>query len=112
MPTTATQSARAPSAFKAYPPKIQRRLSAELIENLAGITDDAARASSALQGLQELLYGCPPGHEMSAGNLRELLEPICGAVDGLALDLNTLISPPGWHARAAELAAAAQRPAA
>lgn len=105
---TATESVRAPSPFKSYPAKIQRQLSIELIDSLSGVTDDAARASSALQGLAQLLEGCAPGHELQAGNLRELVEPICLSMDNVAADLAALLNVEGWHARAGALVGGAK----
>ncbi len=53
---------------------------------------DAERTSQALASLIELLHGCPQDHQISAGRLLALLEPVAGSLDVLSFDLNTACS--------------------
>lgn len=48
---------------------------------------DAERTCLALASVMELLRGCGPEHQLSAGGLQFLLEPIWGGLETLCGDL-------------------------
>lgn len=50
---------------------------------------DAERARLALASVMELLRGCDADHQLSAGGLAALLEPVWGGLDTLCGDLRT-----------------------
>lgn len=51
---------------------------------------DAERVNAALASVMELLQGCTPDHQLTAGNLFALLEPVCAGLDTLCGDLRTV----------------------
>lgn len=51
---------------------------------------DAERVNSALASVMELLQGCNPDHQLTAGNLFALLEPVCAGLDQLCGDLRSV----------------------
>lgn len=56
-------------------------------ELLLDVLPDAENTSLALCAVLELLRGCDPDHQLSAGGLLRLLEPIAGSLDTLCGDL-------------------------
>lgn len=56
-----------------------------------------------LRGLAQLLEGCGSGHEMQAGDLRELIKPICASTDNGAADLAGQLDVDGWLPRGGAL---------
>lgn len=51
---------------------------------------DAERVNAALASVMELLQGCKPDHQLTAGNLSALLEPVWAGMDTLCGDLRTV----------------------
>lgn len=64
-----------------------------VFEYLDGVQSDADRALLALSAVMELLQGCAPDHQLGAGGLHYLLEPIWGSLDTLCGDLRTMNKP-------------------
>lgn len=62
----------------------------EQLELLHGVRCDAERVNAALAAVMELLQGCKPDHQLTAGNLDSLLEPIWAGLDTLCGDLRTV----------------------
>ena len=58
-------------------------------ELLPDVLPDAERTRLALAAVLELLHGCDPDYQLSAGGLLLLLEPIAGGLDALCGDLRT-----------------------
>jgi hypothetical protein len=56
-------------------------------ESLQDVQLDAERTCQALASVMELLRGCDADHQLSAGGLQFLLEPIWGSLDTLCGDL-------------------------
>ena len=54
---------------------------------LHDVLPEAENANRALLAVLELLHGCAPSHQLSAGGLLLLLEPIAGGLDTLCGDL-------------------------
>lgn len=92
MANTQTRPAT-PGATSAFPP--------DFVELVTGIRHDAEQARRALAGITELLHGCDANHQLSAGGLQSLLEPIWASLDTLCGDLRTvgnqIQSTEGFH---------------
>lgn len=58
-------------------------------ELLHDVRLDAERVNAALAGVMELLQGCRPDHQLTAGKLDALLEPVWAGLDTLCGDLRT-----------------------
>jgi hypothetical protein len=58
-------------------------------ELMHGVHTDAQGICLALASLMELLRGCDPAYQLSAGGLESILEPIWGCMETLCGDLNT-----------------------
>jgi len=56
-------------------------------ELLRDIHADAQSLAFAMATMFELLRGCEPDHQVSAGGLLALLEPVCGGMETLVGDL-------------------------
>lgn len=57
---------------------------------LQEVCTDALKANQALASVLALLKGCPADHQLRAGVLAALLEPIAGCLDTLCCDLGTV----------------------
>lgn len=77
-----TQSVAAPAAAFAQP-----TFSPDYEDPLPDVLQDAERTRLALASVMELLHGCDPAYQLSAGGLLFLLEPIAGGLDTLCGDL-------------------------
>lgn len=69
--------------------------SPDFVELVTGIQHDARLTSQALTSIMELLRGCDVSHQLSAGALHSLLEPIWGSLDTLCGDLLTVSNQQG-----------------
>lgn len=56
---------------------------------LPAVQADAQYASQALSSVLQLLQGCPQAHQVTAGGLAALLEPIAAGLEVLCTDLDT-----------------------
>ena len=67
-----------------------RTISRELREFIEQTRADAFAANDCVLSLLEMLHGCPPGHQVSAGRLVALLALVqaylANVVDGLAVE--------------------------
>ena len=64
--------------------------SPDFVDLVTGIQNDARQTSLALTSIMQLLRGCDAEHQLSAGALQSLLEPIWGSLDTLCGDLKAM----------------------
>ena len=64
-------------------------VSPDHLELLHDVHSDAQGIRLAMASLMELLRGCDPAYQLSAGGLESMLEPIWGCMETLCGDLDT-----------------------
>lgn len=71
----------------------ERRWDAQQLENLEELAADLAPAVQGLEGLLEMLAGLPPGAKISAGGLKQLLQPSTDRVVQALACVQALLPP-------------------
>jgi hypothetical protein len=86
----AYQHVAALSGYPTHQNDAQDAGAAEPCIALRDVLSDAEGAWMALAVVVDMLRGCAPGHQLSAGGLLRLLEPVAGTLDVLCSDLGTV----------------------
>lgn len=100
---TSSATAGISPSIQDFDPAIRLQLGDQFVGMLLEVYGDFERTHQGFGGFMQLLQGCEPGYELTAGNLFALLEPISGAMDDLGSDLAGMLNVRAWHSRAEQL---------